>query len=76
MEMSLELLKRQVQRLANRPVEIESTRSGKFICKFVDFNMSPISLIGDTEVEAYQKLYKYLSDKKGPDTDPETPTAA
>ena len=72
---NLEFLKRQIKRILNRDVEIESTKSGRFICKYVDFNMSPISLIADTEEEAYQKLLQYLKSKT-PTPDPETPSAA
>jgi hypothetical protein len=77
MELSLQFLKKQVERLAHRTVEIERTKSGKYICKFMDFNMSPLSLVADTEVEAYQKLYQYLTEKKTEGSDePEPPAAA
>jgi len=75
MELNLQFLKRQVERLAHRSVEVEKTKSGKFICKFMDFNMSPISLLADTEEEAYQKLYQYLKGKKPPE-EPDLPPAA
>lgn len=74
-QLSLELLKMQVRRLANRDVEIEKTKLGKFIPKFIDFNMSPASLLSDSEEEAYQKLIQYLKSKQD-SHDPETPPAA
>jgi hypothetical protein len=73
-EPNLEFLKRQVRRLAGRDVEIERTKSGKCIPKFLDFKMSPISLLADTEVECYQKLLQYLKDKKT--EEPDLPPAA
>jgi len=76
MSPNLQLLKKQVERLAHRTVEVEQTRSGKFICVFMDFNMSPLSLLGDTEEEAYQKLFKYLSAKAPTEDEPEPPSAA
>ena len=42
----------------------------------MDFNMSPLSLLGDTEEEAYQKLFKYLSAKAPTEDEPEPPSAA
>jgi len=42
----------------------------------MDFNMSPLALVANTEVEAYQKLYQYIKGKQTPPDDPDSPQAA
>ena len=71
---NLNLLKLQLQKMLGRPVETETLRSGKFICKYLEYGMTPLALVGETEEEAYQKLHQYLSAKKKPE--PDGPAAA
>lgn len=74
-QLSLELLKRQIKQLTGREVTVDRTKSGRYICKFIDFNMSPLALVGDSEEEAYKKLLQYLK-QKHENPDPELPPAA
>jgi hypothetical protein len=73
---SPELLKKQIQKLLGREVGIEALRNGRFLCKYVEYGVSNLSLVGETETEALQKLLAYLQDKKKNDSDPEPPLAA
>jgi hypothetical protein len=73
---SLELLKRQITKILGRSVEVEKTRSGRYICRYVDFGMSPISLVGESEAEAYQKLLQYLQKKEEESPEPDSPRSA
>ena len=63
--LSLELLKKHLSNLLHREVGIEKLKSGKFMCKYLDYGMSPLALVGATEEEAYQKLAAYLKAKQG-----------
>ena len=73
---NLELLKRQIAKILGRSVEVEKTKSGRYICRYVNFGMSPISLVGDSETEAYQKLLQYLQKKEENSPEPDLPTSA
>lgn len=59
-EVNLELLKKTLSSQLGREVGVVKLRSGKFICKYLNYNMSPLALVGETELEAYQKLAAYL----------------
>jgi hypothetical protein len=72
---NLELLKKRLNKMLGREVGIEKLRTGKFICKYMDYNMSPLSLVGETEEEAYQKLAAYLQAKTAESFD-DPPTSA
>jgi hypothetical protein len=68
----MELVKRQLQKLLGREVQVEKLKSGKFICKYLSFNMHPLSLVGATEDEAYQNLLKYLQSQPKPEPEPDS----
>ena len=60
---NLEQLKSQLKLILKREVEVERLRTGKFICKYLDFGMPALTLIGENEEEAYAKLLTYLQTK-------------
>lgn len=54
----------EVEQILGRPVEVEQTIHGAWICQFVDYqNPKPTKLVGDTEEIAYQKLLEYLKSR-------------
>lgn len=55
---------------------MEVTKTGRYICKYLDYGASPLSLLGETEEEAYKKLILHLESKRAPMDDPEPPAAA
>jgi hypothetical protein len=55
--------KEQVEKILGRPVAVEQTKTGKWICQYVDFSMRPLSLVADTEELAYENLLTYLLSK-------------
>lgn len=58
--MPLEQTKAQLKNILGRDVGVEQTTTGKWICQYVDFNMKPSTLVGDTEELAYENLLTYL----------------
>jgi hypothetical protein len=60
-QMTLDEVKLELKVRLGRDVEVESTKFGKFICQFVDYNNPhPSRLVGDTEELAYHRLLEYL----------------
>jgi hypothetical protein len=58
--------KAEVDRILGRDVGVEATTTGKFICKFVDYNNPhPAALVGETEEIAYSNLLGYLRSRDG-----------
>ena len=60
-------VKAEVEKLLSREVGVEITKSGKFICKFVDFEAPMSKLVGDTEELAYELLLQYLKSRETQD---------
>lgn len=60
----IEVLKARVKDLLGRTPEVERLKTGKFIAKYMDYAMSPLSLVDETEEGAIEKLLAYLLAKK------------
>lgn len=61
---TLEDVKADLKDWLGRDVEIDRLKTGKFLCRYVEYGMSPLALVGETEEEALRKLHIYLRDKR------------
>ena len=64
MSEDIEQVRSRLKAVLGREPEVEKLKTGKFIAKYVEYGMSPLSLVGDTEAAAFEKLAQYLENKK------------
>jgi hypothetical protein len=55
-------IKQRLHQLLGRDVDVQQVRGGKFACEYLDAQIlaSPKTLVGDTELDACQRLLTYL----------------
>lgn len=61
-------VREELKKLLGRDVGVEKLRTGKYIAKYVCYGTSHLSLVADTENEAYLKLFEHLQNKNTSDT--------
>jgi hypothetical protein len=61
--MLIEQTKSELHKILKRDVLVEQTKTGKWICQYVEYGMSPMKLVGDTQEAAYENLLAYLITK-------------
>jgi hypothetical protein len=66
----MDLVKTELKKLLGRDVGVEKLKSGRFICKYFSYSMSPLQLVGDTEDDAYRNLLRHLHETKPTDNIP------
>lgn len=59
----IDALKGRLKGLLNREPEVEKLKNGKFIAKYVEYGMSPKSLVASSEEEALERLLGHLMAK-------------
>ena len=54
-------MKKELEELLGREVEVEKTKDGKFVVLWMNFNSEPPPK-GDTEEDAIEKFYKWFKE--------------